>query len=267
MPAIILNTPDNSTCPSDTRMEDAKTLISRKIGENLAKIAARFTACGGTGWRQVASLDMTDPNQICPQAWRLYDQDSVRACGRQISSTASCDSVQYSPKGYAFTEICGKITGYQYGSPDGAFHFSGSPTAGNEINEPYFDGVSVTIGTPRQHIWTLYGGSREFAYGCCDGRHINNNDRLGFVGNNYFCDTGNIANGNWYGVLFTEHHLWDGFASCPSNNDTCCAPHSGPWFHVTLTALTIDDIEIRICGDQDTNDEDTPLEMIEIYIK
>ena len=52
-----------------------------------------------------------------------------------------------------------------------------------------------------------------------------------------------------------------------SSNTTCCAPHSGStWFHVNLTNATADSSEIRICGDDDTTNEDTPLELIEAYI-
>ena len=82
-----------------------------------------------------------------------------------------------------------------------------------------------------------------------------------FVENDYFCDTGNIA--NWGGVFFTDNPLWDGVAGCTS----CCAPQSGPWFHTVLDHDAMDPIEIRICGDQPTYDEDTPVYLVDIYVK
>ena len=44
----------------------------------------------------MAYLDMTDPEQKCPEQWRLYESNNVRACGRQESDGGSCDSVYYS---------------------------------------------------------------------------------------------------------------------------------------------------------------------------
>ena len=211
-------------------------------------------------------LNMTDPTQQCPDSWREYDQDSVRACGRQESDIASCSSVEYSPDGLEYTRVCGQIMGYQFGSPDGYFslHRYITLTPGNEINEPYVDGVSVTYGNSRQHIWTLYGGVREFIDGCC-AEPTGRTQPPMFIDQSYFCDTGNPSDSNWRNRFFTSFSLWDNDANCPSNA-TCCAPHSGPWFNTTLTAPTTEDIEIQICGDEKTANEDTPLELIEIYV-
>ena len=197
---------------------------------------------------------MTDPDQTCPSSWRLYSQDSVRACGRQESDTASCSSVQFSPDGYEYTHVCGRIIGYQFASTDGVQN--------NILNNPYVDGVSITHGTPRQHIWTLSGSHWDGR--CCSSTPPS------FVQQNYFCDTGNpqaVSQTDWQYILYTNSPLWDGIAGCDDADASCCAPHSGPWFNTTLTAPTTDDIEIRICGDEGTGNEDTPLELVEIYVK
>ena len=34
-----------------------------------------------------------------------------------------------------------------------------------------------------------------------------------------------------------------------------------------LDQATTDDIEVRICGNQDLSDEDTPVELIELYVR
>ena len=267
IPTVSLDTPDNSVCPPDAQLEIVRNSISANLSDILVEIAANKTfipECGGSGWRRVAFLDMTDPDQTCPSSWRLFSQGSVRACARRETNTSSCDSVQFSPDGYEYTQVCGRIVGYQYASPDGyifSHHFI-TLTPGNEINEPYVDGVSVTYGAPRQHIWTLYGGL--WPDSCCD---TINTVPLSFLENNYFCDTGNpAAIAHWNYVFFHDYPLWDGISGC--DDASCCAPHSGPWFNTTLTAPTTDDIEIRICGDQNNYiDEDTPLELVEIYIK
>ena len=262
LPAVTLETPEGSICPPASDLEAVRTNISSNVSYILKKIAAGFNQtieeidqndttthtvpeCGGSGWRRVAFLNMTDPTQQCPDSWREYSQDSVRACGRQESDIGSCSSVDYSPDGLEYTYICGRIIGYQFASPDG---YSAS----------HVDGVSVTYGNPRQHIWTLYGAVREYDDGCCA-------TPLSSGSQNYFCDTGNPTNEDWRNMLFTTYPLWDNDANCPSNA-TCCAPHSGPWFNTTLIDATTEDIEIRICGDERTSNEDTPLELIEIYV-
>ena len=50
MPAVILDTPDNSICPSDSQLEAARTNISNSIKDILDKISV-VPACGGFGWR------------------------------------------------------------------------------------------------------------------------------------------------------------------------------------------------------------------------
>ena len=270
IPTVSLDTPDNSVCPPDAQLEAVRNNISANLSDILVEIAANKTTipetteCGGSGWRRVAFLNMTDPDQTCPSSWRLFSQDSVRACGRQYSNIGSCDSVQFSPDGYEYTQVCGRILGYQYMSPDG-YNPTYHSTPGNEINEPYVDGVSVTYGAPRQHIWTLYGGLQpDSAYGCCGSTPPST--ALSFIENNYFCDTGNPDSNHWQSIIFNpDSPLWDGIAGC--GDASCCAPHSGPWFNTTLTAPTTDDIDIRICGDETTNNEDTPLELVEIYVK
>jgi len=42
---------------------------------------------------------------------------------------------------------------------------------------------------------------------------------------------------------------------------------TAPWFCKQLPQATTDGLEVRICGDQHTLDEDTPVELIELYIR
>ena len=107
--------------------------------------------CGSRLWTRVAYLNMTDPSQQCPTSWRPYSANGVmiRACGRPVTlaTTGECYSHNYTTQ-LRYHRVCGRIIGYQIGSTD-AFHGSQS------IDEPYVDGVSVTYGEPRKHIWTL----------------------------------------------------------------------------------------------------------------
>ena len=40
--------------------------------------------CGAGEWHHVAYLNMTDPSQQCPPAWREYNYPQFRACGRPV---------------------------------------------------------------------------------------------------------------------------------------------------------------------------------------
>ena len=49
--------------------------------------------CGPGSWRRVAFLNMSDPSQECPSAWREYNTSGVRACGRP--TTSKCPATTY----------------------------------------------------------------------------------------------------------------------------------------------------------------------------
>uniref|UniRef100_A0A1X7U7P2 Fibrinogen C-terminal domain-containing protein n=1 Tax=Amphimedon queenslandica TaxID=400682 RepID=A0A1X7U7P2_AMPQE len=116
--------------------------------------------CGsGGGWTRLAYLDMNDSTVNCPSGFRLYQSGGVRACGRATSSVGSCTSVQFPSNGISYSQVCGRVTGYQYASPDGVDQGHGSNH--NNLNADYVDGVSITRGSPRQHVWTLIAGIDE----------------------------------------------------------------------------------------------------------
>ena len=69
------------------------------------------------GWTRVAYLNMSDTNQSCPTGFRLYQSGGVRACGRQASSGASCQSIKFQA-GISYSQVRGRVVGYQYRSPD-----------------------------------------------------------------------------------------------------------------------------------------------------
>ena len=84
------------------------------------------------------------------------------------------------------------------------------------------------------------------------------------VYNDYFCESGNPTS-TWVAKLYTEDPLWDG-EGCRYLEESCCSSKpSLPWFHKVLDSPTPDHIELRVCGDQSTDDEDVPLSFYEIY--
>ena len=64
--------------------------------------------------------------------------------------------------------------------------------------------------------------------------------------------------------IFNNDPLWDG-QQCEG---TCCTgTNSPPWFSVQLPAPTTDTIEVSICADEGTYNEDTPVQLLEIYVQ
>ena len=58
---------------------------------------------------------------------------------------------------------------------------------------------------------------------------------------------------------------WDG-EGCGQFN-TCCSWNTPPWFMKQLPSPTSDDIEMRLCSDQNRVNEDITVESLEIYIQ
>ena len=218
------------------------------------------TFCGSEGWTRVAYLDMSDPSQQCPTELRLYNEGGVRACGRQTSSRGSCNSVTFSTNGLSYSQVCGRVVGYQYGSPD-AIHSSVS------IDSYYVDGISITHGSPFQHIWTLAAGYTETgtANSLCPCNIGSTASVPSFVGNDYFCESGNPLN-TWSAQFYPDDPLWDG-EGCGGIEGPCCNAPGIPWFHKVLNSPTTDDVELRVCGDYNTNNEDVPVSLYELYVK
>ena len=103
----------------------------------------------------------------------------------------SCDSVFFPVTDGPYTSVCGHIRAYQYSLPDAfeAYH-QGKSTS---INEAYVAGVSLTHGSPRQHIWTFAAGTSEdepTALGACPCDATINITVPPFVGGDYFCESG-----------------------------------------------------------------------------
>ena len=216
------------------------------------------TLCNGTGgWTRLAYLNMSDATQNCPSGFRLYQSGEVRACGRPVSNSGSCVSVQFPSNGISYSQVCGRVVGYQYNSPDAVNDYYGSNH--NNLNGDYVDGVSITRGSPRQHVWTLMADNGAPNCPCA-----NNNLPQSFIGNHYYCEA---ASTSCCGdtSLYTSDPLWDG-QGCYSSETACCSAPGLPWFHRDYgNTTTTDYLELRVCCD--TGNEDVPVGYYEIYVK
>ena len=199
--------------------------------------------CGLGPWYRLILLNMSNPSQECPPTWREYNIDGVRACGRPASQTGSCAAILHLT-GQMYSRVCGRVIGYRQGTPD-AFR----PYANNDID---LDGINITRGTQHDHIWSYIAG------GSCP---CSSNDAFSppqSIGDHYYCESFNPNRS------LSDDQLWDG-QQCEG---TCCTgTNSPPWFSVQILAPTTDAIEVSICCDQSTSDEDVPIELLEIYVQ
>ena len=238
----------------------------------------RTSCCGRSGgWMRVANVDMTDPRQQCPaglQTWNHPFNTSFnrRLCDRTPRNTLvvddypSCNSTIFPVNGVRYSRVCGKIRAYQFSGVNAFSWYAIQGHAQTTIDVPYVDGVSLTHGRPRQHIWSFAAGIQELptihATSRCPCAGATGTVPP-FVGQDYFCDSG--VRSQWQIVLYDEDPLWDG-QGCGAGYSDCCTFNSPPWFCKELSPTT-DDIELRMCGDHLVTDEATPIELVEIYVQ
>ena len=260
------------TCPAQESRDaviqnissSVETILQTKLTTQNLTVAVSSN-CGAGQWYRIAHLNMSNSSQQCPVAWREYSTSGVRACGRPEISSGSCVPTLYATS-RQYSKVCGRIIGYQIGSTD-AF---GLVAVDQTIDSYYVYGVSVTHGTPRNHIWTLAAGLSERAYSrrdvncpCSNPGDPSNALPPSFVGNNYYCESGNPADSFIGYHLYSSDPLWDG-KQCEGQ---CCSNgKSPPWFSVELSNSTIDDIEVRICVAQESID-DVAIELLELYVQ
>jgi hypothetical protein len=249
--------PSYRACPQTEEILDQ---IRRNITVTLNELFS-VPECGDGLWYRVAYLNMTDPSQQCPPAWREYNTSGVRACGRPVTNGGSRPANFYTVD-QEFIRVCSRAIGFQVGSPDGFFQFSA-----RSLDQGYMDGVSITHGQPRQHIWSYVAGAFETTnrLSSCPCSIAQGSRPPGFIGNdNYYCESGSPNNSYPSEQVFNSDPLWDG-QQCEG---TCCSGgKSPPWFSVQLPTHTTDRIEVRICADEPTSNENVLIELLEIYVQ
>ena len=262
-PTTISSTTDQSTTKLvTTTTEPATTITPTTLPSEM---------CGGPGpgWRRVAFINMTDPNQNCPQGLRLTDY-SIRSCGRAHTGyrDSDCSSVTFPVNGPQYSRVYGRATAYRWG---GNYGFYGYHTLGQTIDSYYVDGLSLTHGSPRTHIWTFVSGLFSGTSGdshpdlrCpCDPCNTFSSSPS-FVGNDYFCDS--VATAENWDVnryrFYPDNALWDG----QDHLNTCYGLNNPPWFNKTLPVPTTDDIELRMCFHSTNEIANIGVELLEVYV-
>ena len=216
--------------------------------------------CGGHkgGWMKVADHDISKGDD-CPKGWSKTKANSIDVC-RPPSDNVGCYSTLFSVHNISYNKICGKIEGYQKGATDGLRESS--------IDSTYVDGISITLGSPRKHVWTYAAGLSDdykgnHADNCPCAKHGGRAAPV-FVGNHYYCESGNTGP---YEIpsYYTNDPLWDGNGCLAGNN--CCANTDQPWFFRQMVVERQDDIEARMCADQGFKDEGAVVKQIQLYVQ
>jgi len=225
-----------------------------------------FTTCAGVAgnWKRIARLDVS-AGETCPLGW--YKPSGYSYCRVPVDKETKphvCAAALFSTNGMSYNRVCGRVRGYQKGVPGG---FAGAHQHQSSIDTSYLDGVSITRGKPREHIWS-------YAIGATDsGNHPDWNCPCAsfpgksaphFVGDHYYCESGS---GHSFGpsTTYTSDVLWDGIGCSQSK---CCTDNiMQPWFYRSLSMTSTDDIEVRICGERDYISGGAAVDFLEIYVE
>ena len=198
-------------------------------------------------WKRIAYLNTNENPDSCP------DGTSNPPLCKRKDSHAGCSSVIYPSNGMLYSQVCGTVRVHPEGSPD-AFLSDNTriPRNGQSVNQNYVHGVSLTYGTSpnRNHIWTYTAaikfGSDIDRCTTCD------RDKPFYIGTNFTCTAE-------YCFAWPCDHtnaIWTDGLSCAGKET----------FYRQLSESTADNIEMRVCRDQDRSDEDILISFVEIFV-
>ena len=185
---------------------------------------------------RIADLD-TSRGDDCPSGWITLTQPLV--CGASINNNnGGCFSATLS---ISYSKICRMAVGYQRSQTDG---FATMNFPSQSIDGPYVDGVSITYGTPRKHIWTYAIGRTDRnsvgPSGNCPCSEFPGPLPPSFVRGNYYCKSGYIDNAAVSAINLNDP-VWDGEGCFPHNS--CCSDPSLPWFYRQIPLTASEDME------------------------
>lgn len=266
LPGKVVLPSSAATCPSDAERQSIIDELDTDLDQIIQSQLQLFKSltfpveCPGQGWVKVADFNLeTNSTEPCPGTWEKRNISGISNC-RLPQTTVQCQSATFPTNSLSYSQVCGRIKGYQYGRTS-AFFPSISETS---IDEAYLDGVFIARGNPRQHVWSFAAGysSSEGVSGfrcpCAVAGATNPPD---FVGSNSYCDSGTddipIS-----GVFYDHNPLWDA-EGCVGENQCCLR---GPYFFADLAENTCDPLEVRLCL-YDPLMVNIGVSIVELYVK
>ena len=223
------------------------------------------------GWMRIYSFDAS-VGHACPIGW--HRQHPLNLC--RGNSPAGCYSAYFPSYNTSYKRVCGMVKAYQKGTTNAFYptsYFLGKDdtitpdVAHASIDGVYVDGISITFGKPRKHVWTYAAGlSDNGEYPCCNCPCAKYPGPLPptFVQEHYYCESGNTENAV-ASTFYKFDVLWDG-KKCAEHN-SCCSQPGMPWFFRIFPKHVKGDFEVRICKDQNYQDEEILVEAMEIYVQ
>ena len=137
---------------------------------------------------RVADINMTRDKENCPTGFRDVTSSGKSMCGGQGSR---CVSTSFTSHGVEYSRVCGRIIGYQFGRPNAFDQYYNTEAS---IDTYFLDGIVLTYGSPRHHIWSFTAALNEYksdGSGCpCTSASSFTGTIPPYVGNDYFCDSG-----------------------------------------------------------------------------
>ena len=205
-------------------------------------------------WKRIAYLNTYENLVMCPDGFEVRSDTSNPPLCRRTDTIAGCSSVIYPSNGVSYSQVCGTVQVHPEGSPDSFLSVNHRiPRNGQSVNQNYVDGVSLTYGDSpnRNHIWTYTAAItvRDDRRGCdiCDFM------KPSFIGTDFTCYTAYCDDlNNCY-----PSTLWGNASQQCLGNET---------FYRQLSESTTDNVEMRVCRDQDRSDEDILISYVEIYV-
>ena len=88
--------------------------------------------CGSKGWTRVAYIDMSPHTQSCPGNWKLIN-DPIRTCGS--TEEAGCASAVFFTHGISYSQVYGRVRGYQKGDTSGFGPYTYHSNHSNPLRE------------------------------------------------------------------------------------------------------------------------------------
>ena len=159
---------------------------------------------------RVGYLDMTNSSHQCRSGFTEHRDSNICTC-RRTDTSAGCGSVMMDVP-YQYSRVCGRVRAFQFGTTN-AFCFRATAS----IDSNYVDGVILTHGSPRQHIWTFVSGLHKnigHESSACPCSDVRAPPPPAFVGNDYFCDSGNPQPAPPNPTVFQMTHCGMGMVVC-----------------------------------------------------
>ena len=241
-------------CLSDEDRQAARQLLHSMTDQVLQNYSINPN-CGPGLWRQVFNLNVSNEGQSCPGDWNNQTAMSVRGCA---GADVSCQSAFSDKINIAYNKVCGRVIGIGSGSLDAFYRITSGQTT---IEHTYLDGVSVTHGASgsRTHIWSFGAGhpSPPYSFARCPCDYSDRTEAPlppSEVGENYFCSS-----------TYPGDRLWSG-SDC-NTASSCCSFHNPPYFSIQLPTPNTDQIELRICSDQELGNERALVLFAEMYVQ